>query len=68
MQFKNLRHLKPIASEPVHSQACLVEADAFADLVESALHSDVLLRNCNLVELMRQVPQFSVRELSSALG
>ena len=26
------------------------------------------LRNCNLVELMRQVPQSSVRELSSAVG
>ena len=68
MQLQSLRHLKNIASELVYSQACPVEADVFADLFESVFHSDVPLRNCNLVELMRQVPQFSVRELFSAIG
>ena len=68
MQFKNHRHLKNITSEPVHSQACPVEAYAFADLLESVFHSDVPLRKCNLVELMRQVPQFSIREVSNAIG
>ena len=53
MQFENLKHLKNTVSEPVHSQACPVEADAFADLRERVFHSDALFRICNLVELMR---------------
>ena len=61
-------HLKNITSERVHSQACPVETDACADLLDSVFQSDAPLRNCNLAELMRQVPQFSIRELPSAIG